>query len=69
LGDVVTVKFTPKVAPQIVQYGKVVRINSTISDGAKRFEVEFGLETFQVFPMILNDAEYGKLNDDYVLGF
>jgi hypothetical protein len=70
LGDVVTVKFTPgNVSPQIVQYAKVVRIDSTISDGAKRFEVEFGLETFQVFPMILDDAEYGKLNDDYVLGF
>jgi hypothetical protein len=69
LGDVVTVKFTPKVGPQIVQYAKVVRINSTIVDGAKRYEVEFGLETFQSFPMILNDAEYGKLDDDYVLGF
>lgn len=69
LGDVVTVKFTPEVAPQIVQYGKVVRINTNITDGAKRYEIEFGLETFNTFPMILNDAEYGKLDDDYVLGF
>lgn len=69
LGDVVTVKFTPEVAPQIVQYGKVVRINTNITDGAKRYEIEFGLETFSTFPMILNDAEYGKLDDDYVLGF
>lgn len=69
LGDVVTVKFTPEVAPQVVQYGKVVRINTNITDGAKRYEVEFGLETFSTFPMILNDAEYGKLDGNYVLGF
>jgi len=70
LGDVVTVKFTPgNVAPQVVQYGKVVRINSSISDGGKRYEVEFGLETFQTFPFILNDATAGKLDSTYVLGF
>jgi hypothetical protein len=70
LGDIVIVKFTPgNVAPQIVQYAKVVRINSNISDGGKRYEIEFGLETFQTFPMILNDAVYGKLDDTYVLGF
>jgi hypothetical protein len=70
LGDVVTVKFTPgNVAPQIVQYGKVVRINSNIGDGGKRYEVEFGLETFQTFPFIFNDATYGKLDSTYVLGF
>jgi len=70
LGDVVTVKFTPgNVAPQILQYAKIVRINSNISDGGKRYEVEFGLETFQTFPFILNDATYGKLDSTYVLGF
>lgn len=70
LGDVVTVKFTPgNVAPQVVQYGKVVRINSNIADGGKRYEMEFGLETFQTFPFILNDATYGKLDSAYVLGF
>jgi hypothetical protein len=70
LGDIVIVKFTPgNVAPQIVQYAKVVRINTNISDGGKRYEIEFGLETFQTFPMILNDAEYGKLDNTYVLGF
>jgi hypothetical protein len=70
LGDVVTVKFTPgNVAPQVVQYGKVVRINSNIGDGGKRYEVELGLETFQTFPFILNDATAGKLDSTYVLGF
>jgi hypothetical protein len=65
----VTVKFTPKVGSQIVQYGKIVRINSNIGDGGKRYEMEFGLETFQTFPFILNDATYGKLDSAYVLGF
>jgi hypothetical protein len=70
LGDVVTVKFTPgNVAPQVVQYGKVVRINSNIGDGGKRYEMELGLETFQTFPFILNDATAGKLDSTYVLGF
>jgi hypothetical protein len=69
LGNVVTVKFTPKVGSQIVQYAKVVRINSNISDGGKLYEVEFGLETFQTFPFILNDATAGKLDSTYVLGF
>jgi hypothetical protein len=69
LGNVVTVKFTPKVGSQIVQYAKIVRINSNISDGGKRYEMEFGLETFQTFPFILNDADAGKLDSTYVLGF
>ena len=70
LGDVVTLKFTPGgVSPQIVQYAKVVRINSTIVDAGKRYELEFGLENFQDFPIVLNDAEYGKIGEDYVLGF
>lgn len=68
-GDVVTIKFTPKVGPQIVQYAKIVRINSNISDGGKLYEMEFGLETFQTFPMILNDATSGQLDSTYVLGF
>jgi hypothetical protein len=69
LGNVVTVKFTPKVGAQIVQYAKVVRINSNIADAGKLYEVEFGLETFQTFPFILDDADAGKLNSTYVLGF
>lgn len=69
LGDVVTVTFTPNdVGTAIFQYAKVTRI-SQYGDPGLDYYITFGLETFTTLPLVLGDAEYGKIGDNYVLGF
>lgn len=69
LGDIVTVTFTPNnVGSPIFQYAKVAQISQSGNPGLDYF-LTFGLETFTTLPLVLGDATYGKIGDDYVLGF
>jgi hypothetical protein len=67
LGDIVEIKFTPNgIGDSIDRFGQVTKIEHSI--GVDRHTVTFGFGSLQFSFLILDDAEFGIL-DEYVLAF
>jgi hypothetical protein len=67
LGDIVEIKFTPNgIGDSIERFGQVTKIEHSI--GVDRHTVTFGFGSLQFSFLILDDAEFGIL-DEYVLAF
>lgn len=68
LGDVVQVKFTPSgIPPQVVRFGKVIKLDSSFEPTNERIRV--GLQETAGSLLVLDDAVFGKLDSDNILGF
>ena len=68
LGDVVEVKFTPSGVPPVIErYGKVIGLSQSISNSAE--EVVLRLETTAGGLFVLDDPEFGRLDQDNLLGW
>jgi hypothetical protein len=66
LGDTVKVTFTPSgIPPAVVTFAKVIRIEQNINPADER--VVLGLEALSGVVMILDNAEFGKLDSGYFL--
>lgn len=67
LGDIVKVTFTPSgIPPAIVRFLKVIQIDLTVRP--QQEIISFGFEALTSVPLVLDDAEFGKL-DSYALGW
>jgi hypothetical protein len=66
LGDVISVTFTPSgIPPAIVEFTKVIRIDQSIEP--QNQIVTLGLEALTGVVMVLDNAEFGKLDSGYFL--
>ena len=66
LGDIVQVTFTPSgISPAFVTFAKVIRIQQNHSPELELFT--FGLEALSGVVLVLNDPEFGKLDEGYFL--
>lgn len=67
IGDVVLVKFTPNnIGSAIEQYAQIIGINHEVT--FDRHDVVFQLSSLSFTSLVLDDVEFGKLNE-YTLGF
>lgn len=68
LGDLTQIIFTPnKVGSAIVRNGQIIKLDQSI--GIDRHSVTIGVASVLYSYLVLSDAEYGKLDSSYVLGF
>jgi hypothetical protein len=68
LNDVVEIKFTPNgIAPAIVKYAEVISINHSID--TVNHVVQLGFATLDFALLVLDDAEFGKLDAGNALAF
>lgn len=68
LGDIVKVEFTPNdIPPAINRFGKVIGIRQEISND--REELIVRLETTAGALLVLDDAEFGKIDSNNLLGW
>jgi len=70
IGDVVKVTFTPSnIPPAIVRYCEVLQANHSV-DSVGEHIITFSLDTLDFTSFVLDDAVFGKLNDDGIgLGY
>lgn len=69
LGDVAKITFTPSnLPPAIVRYAEVIRINHSVDINGDHI-VNLGLSTLDFTYLVLDDAVFGKLDDNNALGF
>lgn len=67
IGDVCQVKFTPSgIPPAVSRFAEVIGIEHTVEPGFHRVTLRFA--TLDFASLVLNDAEFGKL-DSYALAF
>mgnify|MGYP003649057711 FL=1 len=68
LGDFVQVKFTPNnIAPAIERYGEVISTKSAFTPDSEIIQI--GLQSVQGSLIVLDEAAFGRLNSESVLGF
>jgi hypothetical protein len=68
LGEIVKVNFTPNgLSPAIERFGKIIGITQAVTPGSQ--EITFGLESTAGAVFVLNDALFGRLNEDNGLGW
>lgn len=68
LGDIVKIEFTPNgIAPAIERFGKIIGISQAISPGSE--EVNINLQSTAGAVFVLDDALFGKLDNDNGLGW
>jgi hypothetical protein len=68
LGDVVSIKFTPNgIAPAIEKFGEVIRIDHNID--INNHVTSLGFATLEFALLVLDDAEFGKLDAGNALAF
>lgn len=68
LGQVVKVAFTPNgIPPAIVKYGEVIYCNHEID--LETHKVTLGLATLSFASLVLDDPEFGKIDEGNALGF
>jgi len=68
IGDVVRVKFTPnQTGTAIDRYAQIIRINHAVSP--QRHDVQFGFDSLDATPLVLDDAVFGTIDSTNVLGF
>lgn len=68
LGDVVRIKFTPNgIAPAIEKFGEVIRIDHSVD--INNHVMSLGFATLEFALLVLNDAEFGKLDAGNALAF
>lgn len=68
LGDVVSIKFTPNgIAPAIEKFGEVIRIDHSVD--INTHVMSLGFATLEFALLVLNDAEFGKLDAGNALAF
>jgi hypothetical protein len=64
LGDVVNVKFTPSnIPPAITQYAQVIRCDHAVDEFGNHY-VSIGLATLDTSFLVLDDAVFGKLDEN-----
>lgn len=65
LGDVVLLKFTPNgIGDPIQQYGQIIRLDSEIT--RERHDVTIGLASLDWTFLVLDDAVFGTMGDNYL---
>lgn len=68
LGDIVKVEFTPNdIAPAIERFGKIIGMQQQVSND--REEIIIRLETTAGALLVLDDAEFGRLDSNNLLGW
>ena len=68
LGDVVQIKFTPNnIAPGIEKYAEIISINNTVD--STNHVMTLGFATLDFALLVLDDAEFGKLDNGNALAF
>lgn len=68
LGDVVQIKFTPNgVSPAIEKYAEIISINNTVD--STNHVMTLGFATLDFALLVLDDAEFGKLDNGNALAF
>jgi hypothetical protein len=68
IGDVVSIKFTPNgIAPAIEKFGEIIRIDHSID--INNHVTSLGLATLEFALLVLDDAEFGKLDAGNALAF
>jgi hypothetical protein len=68
IGDVVSIKFTPNgIAPAIEKFGEVIRIDHNID--INNHVTSLGFATLEFALLVLDDAEFGKLDAGNALAF
>jgi len=68
LADVVKVEFTPNgISPAIERYGKVIGVKQNVKPSSQ--EMEFRLETTAGVLLVLDDLQFGRLDQENLLGW
>ena len=69
LGDVVKVSFTPNnVPPAIVRYAEVIKISHNVEVDGEHF-ITFGFSALDFTYLVLDDAQFGKLDSNNALSW
>jgi hypothetical protein len=70
LGDAVKVVYTPNgISPAIERWCKIIKQDISYSSTMDETIVSLGFSTFTSAPLVLDDAQFGKLDADNVLSF
>lgn len=68
LGDVVEIRFTPnEIPPSITKYAEIIRIDHSVD--LNNHVVSFGFATLDFAVLVLDDAQFGKLDSGNALAF
>jgi hypothetical protein len=68
IGDVVEIKFTPNgIAPAISKYAEIIRIDNSID--LDNHIMSLGFSTLDFALLVLDDAQFGKLDAGNALAF
>jgi len=68
LGDIVKVEFTPNdIAPAIERFGKIIGMQHQVSNDSEQIVIR--LETTAGALLVLDDAEFGRLDSNNLLGW
>ena len=68
LGDVVEIRFTPNdIPPAISKYAEIIRIDHSVD--LNNHVVSFGFATLDFAVLVLDDAQFGKLDSGNALAF
>ena len=68
LGDVVEIRFTPnEIPPSITKYAEIIRIDHSVD--LNNHVVTFGFATLDFAILVLDDAQFGKLDSGNALAF
>ena len=68
LNDVVEIKFTPNgITPAISKYAEIIRIDHTVDNVNHVLSLGFATLAFSLF--VLDDAQFGRLDNGNALAF
>ena len=68
IGDVVQIKYTPNgIAPAISKYAQVISISQ--QSNTETYDIQFGFQTLDFAPLVLDDTVFGRLDEGYALSY
>lgn len=68
IGDVTSIRFTPNnIPPAIVQLGQIIRVDHSVTK--ERHDVTFSLASVDFTFLVLDDAEFGRMDAGNLLAF